>query len=78
MVGLSLVEAEEQLALWLAASRAVSQSQAYTIATDSSSRSLTRTDAKEIREQIVFWQKQVNRCLRGGLQISRITLPHDN
>lgn len=74
MSSLSLTEAHEQLAAWLAASRAVSQSQAYTIATDSSSRSLTRADAKEIREQIIFWQRQVTRLSRAGLGVGFITV----
>lgn len=75
-MGLSLREAQEQLDCWLAASRAVSQSQSYTIATESSSRTLTRADAKVIAEQIVFWQRQVQRLARGGIGLGCITINH--
>lgn len=74
MVGISRVEAQAQLDFWLAASRAVSQSQSYTLATDSSSRTLTRADAKVIAEQIVFWERQVHRLARGGIGLGCITL----
>lgn len=76
MTGLSLQEAQAQLEAWCAASRAVSQSQSYTIATESSSRTLTRADARVIAEQIVFWQRQVQRLLRGGIGVGHITIDH--
>lgn len=77
MNGITVTEATEQLQLWLAASRAVSQSQAYTLATESGSRSLTRADASMINEQIVFWDRQVRRLSRGGIRISTITLAEE-
>jgi hypothetical protein len=77
MSGMTLSEAQEQLALWLKASTAVASSQSYTIQTENNSRSLTRTDAKEIRAQIVFWDTQVKRLSRGGLRLHRIAL-HDD
>ena len=52
MAGITLAQAESQLALWLAASEAVATSQSYSV----SGRSLTRADAKEIRENIDYWQ----------------------
>lgn len=77
MNGITVIEAQAQLDCWLAASRAVSQSQAYTIATESSSRTLTRSDAKTIAEQIVFWDRQVKRLSRGGVSVSTITFAEE-
>jgi hypothetical protein len=57
MAGITLAQAEAQLTLWLAADTAVATGQAYTIG----GRSLTRTNAKEIRENIIFWDSQVKR-----------------
>jgi hypothetical protein len=76
MSGLLRDEAERQLALWLKASEAVSQSQAYTIAGENSSRSLTRADAAEIRAQITFWDKQLKRLARRGIGARGIVLDY--
>lgn len=60
MAGITLADAEAQLALWLTASAAVSKSQQYEIDTGSGGRRmLRRADAAEIREMIMFWTKQV-------------------
>lgn len=61
MAGITLADAEAQLAVWLAASTAVASGQAYTI----KDRSLTRANAKEIREQVAFWDAWVKRLSRG-------------
>jgi len=63
MAGITLLQAETQLALWLAADTAVATSQSYNMG----GRSLTRANANEIRENIVFWDKQVKRLSRGGI-----------
>lgn len=52
MAGITLAQAEAQLAVWLAASSAVASGQSYSI----KDRSLSRVDAGEIREQINYWQ----------------------
>lgn len=52
MAGITLAQAEANLALWLAANAAVATSQSYSI----KDRSLTRADAGEIRQQIDYWQ----------------------
>lgn len=57
MAGITLAEAEAQLALWVAASTAVAGGQSYSI----KDRSLSRVDAAEIREQINYWQSWVER-----------------
>lgn len=57
MAGITLAQAEEQLAIWMAASSAVAKKQEYQIG----DRSLTHVDAAEIREQITFWDGHVQR-----------------
>lgn len=51
MAGITAAQADEQLALWLAASTAVAAGQSYSIA----GRTLTRVDATEIRNMIDYW-----------------------
>ena len=54
MAGITLADAEAQLALWLAASTAVAAKQSYAIG----GRQLTHADAGEIRNMIDFWDKK--------------------
>ncbi len=76
MSGLTLEQAEAQLAAWLKASEMVSRSQAYTIATENGSRSLTRADAQEIRAQITFWDTQIQRLTRRGIRATGVFLDY--
>lgn len=62
MAGITPAQAQAQLDAWLAASLAVAKNQSYTIGT----RTLTRADAKEIRESVDYWQNMVNKTSRGG------------
>lgn len=62
MAGITLAQAQTQLAAWLAADTAVAQGQSYTIGT----RALTRAQASEIRANIEFWDRQVKRLSAGG------------
>lgn len=55
MAGITLEKAEAQLALWLAADTAVATNQSYTINTGGSSRTFTRADALEIRNNVEYW-----------------------
>lgn len=55
MSGITLANAEAQLALWLAADAAVASNQSYSINTGGSARQLTRADAAEIRNNIEYW-----------------------
>ncbi len=55
MAGITLEEARKHLDLWLDAEVAIATSQSYTIGT----RSLTRANLKEVRDQIKFWQNKV-------------------
>ena len=66
MAGITLAQAETQLALWLAADAAVAAGQSYSIG----EQSLTRANAREIRENITFWDQQVRRLDRGGIRVT--------
>jgi hypothetical protein len=55
MAGITLAEAEAQLAAWLAASTAVASNQSYTIG----GRTLTRANADSIQRQVEYWDSKV-------------------
>jgi hypothetical protein len=63
MPGITQAQAQAQLDLWLAADAAVAQSQSYSIA----GRSLTRTNAAEITAKIDYWSDKLTQLtLRAG------------
>jgi len=62
MAGITLTQAQAHLDSWLAADTAVAQGQSYAIGI----RTLTRAQAREIRENIEHWDRQVKRLTRGG------------
>lgn len=62
MAGITLAQAEAQLAVWIDASTKVASGQAYSMG----SRSLTRADAKEIRENIDYWDAKVRQLSSTG------------
>lgn len=55
MAGITLAQAEAQLALWLTASEKVAAKQSYSIG----GRSLTLADLSDIQQQIEYWDRQV-------------------
>ncbi len=55
MAGLTAEIAQARLDSWLAADEAVAANQSYTI----NNRTLTRANAKEIRDNIDFWSKKI-------------------
>jgi hypothetical protein len=55
MAGITLAQAEAQLAVWLAADIKVASNQSYEIA----GRRMTRADAGEITAKIKYWNEQV-------------------
>jgi len=55
MAGITLANAEAQLALWLNADAAVATGQSYEIA----GRKLTRADAGEITNKLDYWNAKV-------------------
>ena len=61
MAGITLAQAEAQLAAWLEASIAVSKGQSYSVA----GRSVTRADLSAISAQIDKWERRVQQ-LQGG------------
>lgn len=71
MAGISETEAQEQLDAWLAASKATAKNQSYKI----DGRELTRADAKEIRESVDFWNRQVMQIARGNPVTARAGTP---
>jgi hypothetical protein len=70
--GLTLAAAKQQLDYWLKASQLAAQGQSYSISTEGGSRSLSRANAKDILPQITFWQRQVNRLSRDGIQVTPV------
>lgn len=56
MAGISLAQAQARLDAWVEADAAVSRNQSYSI----NNRTMTRTDAAEIRTNIDYWQGKVN------------------
>lgn len=73
MAGITLADAEAQLAAWLAASTAVATGQSYSI----EGRSLTRADAAEIRRSLDYWDQKVQTlsALSFGRGRSRVPRP---
>lgn len=69
MAGITLAQAQARLTDWLAADAAVAKNQSYSVA----GRALTRANAREIRENISYWDEQVKRLSRGGIKIIGIT-----
>lgn len=65
MAGITLAQAEAQLALYLAAEERVLAGQSYTI----NGRSLTRADLDSIQQGIDLWDRRVKRLSRGGLRV---------
>ena len=55
MAGITLAQAEAQLALWLSASTAISSGQSYTV----DSRAFTLADAAKIQQNIEYWDSKV-------------------
>lgn len=62
MAGITLDQAQTALANWLAADAAVSKNQSYSLG----GRTLSRADAREIRENISYWNRVVMRLSRGS------------
>lgn len=67
MAGITLAQAEAQLAAYLAAETAVLKSQRYELA----GRMLTRADLKEIRSGIEVWDARVKNLSRQAAGRSR-------
>lgn len=69
MAGILLAQAEAQLTQWLAADAAVARRQSYTIG----DRSMSSANAKEILENIKYWEKRVIALSGGGMRVRGVT-----
>ena len=65
MAGITLAQAEQHLSEWILADSAVATGQSYTIG----GKTLTRANAREIRENITYWDQMVRKLSRGGIKI---------
>lgn len=66
MAGITLAQAEAQLALWLAASEKITAGQSVTIG----DHTYRQADAAAVQQQIIFWDRQVKRLSRGGIKVN--------
>lgn len=70
MSGITLAQAQAQLAIWLAADTAVASGQSFTSV---SGKALTRANSAEIRKNIDYWDAKVkelsNASSTGGMKI---------
>lgn len=62
MSGITLQQAETQLAAWLAADEAVSKGQSYSLG----GRTVTRADAAVITQKIDYWDRKVKELQDGS------------
>ena len=69
MAGITLAQAQAQLASWIAASTAVASGQSFSLG----DKVLTLANAAEIRKSIEFWDAKVQEKSRGGRAIKGIT-----
>ena len=65
MPGITLAQAETNLAKWVAASEAIAAGQAYEISDGGMTRQLTRVNAEHVDRMINFWEGRVMRLSRG-------------
>jgi hypothetical protein len=73
MAGLTLSQAEQHLNEWLSADSAVAKGQAYSLG----GRTFTRADAREIRENLRYWQQMVKQLASGGVRARGAVVPHE-
>jgi hypothetical protein len=67
MAGITLTQAETQLASYISAETKVLQGQAYEI----SGRRLTRANLAEIRDGMDFWDRKVKELTNSAISIGR-------
>jgi len=58
---MNLETAQQHLDAWLATELALAQAQSYMITTPSGQRQVTRANLAEVRTQIQYWQRQIQR-----------------
>jgi uncharacterized small protein (DUF1192 family) len=67
-LALTVAQAQAHLDAWLTADLAVAQGKSYTIG----GRSLTRSSAAEIHQQIAYWEREVARLTAGRSRGPRV------
>lgn len=73
MAGITLQEAKNHLESWLAAELEIATSQSYRIGT----RTLTRANLNEVREQVKYWEQKVQQLERKGRNRVYRAVPRD-
>ena len=74
MAGITLAQAQSNLdALQTAYNALIGGVASYSISTTGGSRSLSRRDLSELREEIKYWDTQVKKLTRGGITIRGAT-----
>lgn len=79
MSAITLDQAQAKLSLWMAADDALTMGQNYTIDQGNVKRVLTRADASEIRNNINYWRREVERLMANSTSapVARFILPRD-
>jgi hypothetical protein len=79
MSAITLDQAQAKLSLWMAADDALTMGQNYTIDQGNVKRVLTRADAAEIRNNINYWRREVERLMANNTSapVARFILPRD-
>lgn len=78
MASITLEQAQSKLATWMAADDALALGQNYTIDQGNVRRVITRADAAEIRKNIDYWRREVERLSKGSSAPTvRFVLPRD-
>lgn len=72
MAGLTREIAEAHLEAWLEAELKLATAQEYEINTGNGSRRLKRSDLGQVREQILFWKREVGRLSATRSRISYV------
>ena len=74
MAGITLSEASSNLAaLQTAYNDLIGGVSSYSISTTGGSRTLTKRDLSELREEITYWNSEVKKLTRGGITIRGVT-----
>ena len=75
MAGITLAQAEAQLALYLAAEAAVLSGQSYRIQTPQGERELRRANLAEIQEGIKTWNDRAQTLSTSSVGRNRVVVP---
>lgn len=71
MAGITLLQAEAKLAVWMAAEETLATSQSYEIEVEGNRRQLTRADLKEVANRVAYWNKLVTQLTARATGASR-------